>query len=365
MNVKPGAIATCWLLAFVFTSIASAQTPSLSNGAPAESFAGDDEPFADRLFFTNLFQASNSNTSGGVAVAGSSAQIIAGAPDLQITKGVSASSNPVADATISPSPATLPVDGDIGASDAGDSITFVITVENQGGASAFDVLITDTVPAGLTACGVVGVVNGDGTPLANTGDLFGAGLLLTDPLPGNDGTIGAPYAADTALISVTCDVDTTVSPEAVIENTSEVTFAALPSATPFPTRSDTAEITIATPSVSKSVDSVTPGSATPNVTAGDTISYRITVTLPESTVNSLSMVDVLPPGFAFQSAMLDTTGFAGSVSLDSTFATGTVALGQTVGIDFSASTTVTADNNAVNNSFAVIIDGAGRGCDRQ
>ena len=54
------------------------------------------------------------------------------------------------------------------------------------------VVITDPTPVGLTACIVNSVQDGAGTPLANTGNLFAGGLLLTNPLAGNDGSLGAP-----------------------------------------------------------------------------------------------------------------------------------------------------------------------------
>ncbi|MEL7060190.1 MAG: isopeptide-forming domain-containing fimbrial protein, partial [Acidobacteriota bacterium] len=86
-----------------------------------------DQPFADSLALTNIFQATNSNTPGEVLSAVDPLPIQVGAPVLVLTKGVSATSGA---GTIAP--ATNPVDGDLSNADAGDAVTFVLTAENQG-----------------------------------------------------------------------------------------------------------------------------------------------------------------------------------------------------------------------------------------
>jgi len=321
-----------------------------------------DEPFADGLNLTNLFQASTVN-SGAVATSGiAPAPILVSAPNLTVlTHGISASDNATADATISPAPSMLPVDGDITASDAGDTVTFVLTVENAGGAPAHDVTASVTTIAALTNYTLVSVLDGAGTPLTNSGDLFGAGLVLTNALDENDGNPGgggAPYGTDTALITYTAEIATTVGPRDVLTSDGGVTWASAPSATAFPASTDDTTITIADPDVAKTVDSISPaGAGGGNITAGDVVTYRLTVTLPEGTTPGLTLTDTLPPGLDFVSATVDTTGFAGSV--DTTPTTGTSGnistTGEVVTLDF-GSTTVTNDNNAGNNSFAVTLD---------
>ncbi|QTD48525.1 isopeptide-forming domain-containing fimbrial protein [Sulfidibacter corallicola] len=321
-----------------------------------------DDPFADDLFLTNLFQATTVNTDLEQASDLTPVQLRVRAPSLVLTKGISASTNPTADATITPAPSSLPVDGDISASDAGDTLTYVITVENIGGAQAHEVTITDTVPAGLTSCAVTTVEDGLGTSLANSGDLFGAGLVLTNPLAANDDNPsggGAPFNTDTALVTCTCEVDTTVNPRETITNTASVTWTSLSGAVAFEAVDDSASVTIADPSISKSVDGIAPGAAGGgNATSGDVVTYRLTVTLPEGTTNTLTLTDSLPAGFEFQSANVDTTGFGGTVDTSPTVNTsGTVDAGQTVTITFDspAATTVTNDNNGANNSFSVTL----------
>lgn len=80
------------------------------------------------------------------------------------------------------------------------------------------------------------------------------------------------------------------------------------------------------------------------------------MTLPEGATSGLTLSDALPAGLSFQSALLDTTGFNGSVHLDSAIASGMVASGQTVALRFGATTTATADGNGANDSFAVLLE---------
>ena len=210
-----------------------------------------DEPFADDLFLTNLFQASTNNSAPQTAIGLTPIGIHVRAPALELTKGVLSSDNP--GTVINPPPASLPVDGNAANGDAGDTLAYRITAENTGGAQAFDVRITDTVPAGLGACSLVSVTDGAGSPLGSSGDPFAAGLLLAAPLAANDGTLGPPYGADTALVTVQCTVLPTVNPRQVITDTASVTWASQPGATPFPALTDTASLTIADPAVAKSL----------------------------------------------------------------------------------------------------------------
>ncbi len=294
----------------------------LSSETPPETIAVDidivinDEPFADNLYLTNLFRAGYANTPGATFTADVGIFFYVRAPDLVITKGVSATNG---NGTISPPPSTLPVDGNLTGADAGDQVVYVITVENVGGAPAYDVTVIDPVPAGLTGCAVSSVTNGAGTALAYSGDLFGAGLVLTNPLAGNDGNPaggGAPYGTDTALITVQCTLGSTVEPRAVITNTASVNWASLRDSTDFPTRSDSASVTIASPTASKSIVGTNQSHTTGNnVVIGEQITYRVVITVPEGTSSSVTLFDELDAGLAFVSvdSITASTGVSTSV----------------------------------------------------
>ncbi len=333
------------------------------------------DPFADRLFLANFARAIFGNSNANLEVGDVAPLFLIRSPVLALTKGVSATNQA---GVIAPPPATLPVDGDLSGADAADTVTYVITVENTGGSEAFDVTVIDPEVAGMSAgsCVVLSVTQGDGvTPLAYSGDLFAAGLLLTNPLAVNDENPaggGAPFSSDTALITVSCVNDATVEPLSSFANTASVTNFASASGganfvpvSPPGTFSDTASVGIAAPAVVKVVESVSPGpGAAGEIAAGDTVVYAITATLPEGQTNSLVITDTLPPGLVFQApAAVDTAGpgFAGVLPAPVTTVTGTPAAGQVVALNFGTAT-VSGDNNAGSNSFIVritaLVDGS-------
>ncbi|WP_456376660.1 isopeptide-forming domain-containing fimbrial protein [Thiolapillus sp.] len=252
------------------------------------------DPFADGLHLSNLYQASTNNTSLEPLVDLTLVELHVRAPELAFTKGIASSSN----GSISPPPATLPVDGNLSGADAGDQVVYEFTVENTGGAPAYDINLSDDLgqPAGLlTNCVVLQLTNGAGGGLASTpavGGAFTGTMQLTDPLAANDGSIGAPYGADTALIQVQCTLDGSVEPGRVITNSGSATWASQPGAPAFPAVTDTATVTVSEPALTKTT-------AAASATIGDVFSYSLTITLPEGTSNSVTLHDVLDPGLAF------------------------------------------------------------------
>jgi len=260
-----------------------------------------DSPFADNLSLSNLLQVTTENTSVITSTAVAPVLILVRAPDLILTKGVLTADQ----GAIAPLPSVLPVDGNITDVDANDSITYQITVENTGGADAYDVLITDPVSPGLATCVIDSVNDGTGTPLAYTGDLTTA-ISLTNPLAGNDDSPiggGAPFSDDTALVNVTCDVAANVGYNTTYVNTASVSYAAVASGPVFPTVQDTATLTVAEPTVEKTILNVVPNvdGVDNTIAIGETIQYQVVITLPEGQGNSAELVDLLDVGLVFDS----------------------------------------------------------------
>lgn len=286
------------------------------------------EPFSDDLFLTNLMSSSYDNAAGDTTEDLQAVGITVGAPELSLTKGVLDIDNPRAQIT-PPAPAnprTQLVEGDGAGADSGDAIQYVITVENTGSQPAYSVTITDTVPAGMSCDPIApgDVVNGDNTPLAFAapGDLFGPqGLVLDDPLAGNDNAPaggGAPFAADTALVTVNCTLQATVTPGETLTNTASVTWVSTAGGTElFPAQQDDATITIDIPQLRKSVVGVTPGYSgnllRPHV--GELVTYELQVTVPEGTSANARLEDVLDAGLAHVDVLSVT---ASSAALSST-----------------------------------------------
>lgn len=301
------------------------------------------DPFADNLFLTNLAQFSTVNSDPLTSSSLQPVSFRVRAPSLITSvKGISATSG---DGSVSPAPGN-PVDSDLNDADAGDTVTFVFTALNTGGANAYEVTVTDVTPSGLTGCSVDSVLLNGVTPVTTSGDLFTTGLILDGNIP----------AGDQVEITYTCTIDTNVFPRQEIVNTASVTWTSLPGETPFPAHEETATITIDQPTVVKTVDSISPNGAGADVTAGDQITYNLAITLPEGTTTGLELIDSLPAGFEYISTTVDTTGFAGSVDTSpGENVTGAILSGQNLTLTFTGSTTVTNDNNNSNDTFNVQI----------
>ncbi len=196
------------------------------------------EPFADRLFLTNEAHAYEGSTQGASSTADALLQFIVTQPIMSSKKGVvwtssptgtysPASKGPAGVAFLAPanSPrwtgtinsnglANRPINSNLSDVDAGDIVTFAITLENSGTSlkGAFDIILRDSIPDIYQIPGTVEGLNlqvyyGNGTGpisfnglgaactgvwpgdpcgpdgLANTADdLFGNGIELVDPV---------------------------------------------------------------------------------------------------------------------------------------------------------------------------------------
>lgn len=261
------------------------------------------EPFADNLFLTNLLASAYDNSDGDTVRGLDAAGITVGAPDLVITKGVFAVDNPRA--VIQPAPPASPaqdtVDGDATGVDAFDNVTYVITVENIGGQPAYNVTIDDAAVAGLN-CAAPTVENGDGDPIAIASGTLQGGLVLDGFLESNDGNPGAPYGADTALVTVVCNPGASVVPGQEITNGAGVTWTSTETAAGFfDRRTDDATITMDVPQLEKRVTTITPGYAgtLDEAHIGEIVTYELQVTVPEGTSPQVRLEDVLDLGMAF------------------------------------------------------------------
>lgn len=284
----------------------------------------DDSPFADDLFLTNLLIANTSNSSGMAATDVSPSMLQVGAPELVLTKGVSAVDN--ASANITPAVSILPIDGDVTNADANDSVSFAITVENIGSASAFQVQISDPQITGLDSCSVDNVVNGNGAVLGFTGDIqIANGIQLDDPLDGNLGTAGSPFGGETAIVTLTCTIAASTQPNSIISNNAQAIWASSATTTFFfPAVEDDAQIVTSSPTITKRLIDIQPGVAsTPpfnnqarrQVHIGEVLTYQVDINIPEGTTQNVTFVDLLDTGLS----LLDVTSITPSGSVTSDF----------------------------------------------
>jgi uncharacterized repeat protein (TIGR01451 family)/fimbrial isopeptide formation D2 family protein len=255
-------------------------------------------PFDDNLKLSNVFRAVTENSDAIQTNGVTPAIIRVRAPKIVITKGVSVAEQGI----ISPLPSILPIDGDVVGVDAADQVTFVVTVENQGGAKAFDVTITDPIVPEFSACNISAIMDGIGANLGVTG-LLSTGLTLTAPLAANDGSIGAPYGADTAFFTYVCTLKGNLEVTNIITNIVDVSYAADVAAPILPISSDSASVTVAIPTIAKTLGMTLPNDDGNNatVTIGETIQYQVVLTIPEAVTPMAVLTDTLDAGLKIQS----------------------------------------------------------------
>ena len=298
-----------------------------------------DVDFVDGLSLTNQASASEANSGSTTAPTNAIVNFTFTRPELEITKGVIATDRVDAVLTGSVGPAvfsapgtsgprftdtitssdleTDPIDANLSGIDAGDIVSFAITLENTGSGvnGAFDVTIQDLLPPGFAiAPGGLNlqVTDGDGNALgftdASAGNpgLFGDGIILNDgtnsgALAGIDNS-SAAQGANIAIITYDLIATQDVGPEQTLDNTATVTnFAAQDGGSDLadPDLSDIATITTLAPDVEKVVFdtslSETGNTVRSNVNTdlaiGEIVTYRITYTLTEGTYTDLRLFD--------------------------------------------------------------------------
>ena len=368
-------------------------------------------PFADGLYLTNQARAHESNTDTKSTEGDSIVQILLTEPQLNIRKGVVSTDNTAG--TYSPlgrlpsnitmsapgnscpriSGLGMPVNSstlgttfnsNLSNVDASDLVTFAIVIENTGRSvdGAFDIKVRDTLPAGFSIpSGGLNLCVTDGTgAVINHADigtgLFDAsgGIELTDPGPtanppgaldngrdANDATITT--GRNIAIITYDLQLDSNVTPRQAITNTATLfNYSNREGGDNFipDGLTDTATVTVAPPAMAKTITNVSPYGVGSNnhVSAGDTITYNIAVTLPEGQTPGLVITDTLPAGFQYvaSSVTVVTGTFNGSVTTTPTVTPSSYLppARQTVQINFGSVTTIN-DNVSTNNRFDVTL----------
>lgn len=319
-----------------------------------------DEPFADRLYLTNQAHAFEGSTNAGTADANAIVQVILTQPLLRSNKGVVWTDN--VNAVYDPDPpasavfgafvaagtprwsgvigssdlSANPIDSNLLGADAGDIVTFAITVENVGssGNGAFDVTIQDLLPdqfqvpsGGLN----LQVFRGSGTligydglaqpadctgvwpgdpcgPDASAGtadDLFGAGVQMVDPGAGEGACQTHTLADGNNILIITYDLQLRddVPPGTVVNTHALVNYAGSdggPNHLAEPLE-DEAETTIildfAKTLLGTEIVSAVNGSG--QAVIGELVTYQVVFTVPEGVAPGVQIVDILDSGLAF------------------------------------------------------------------
>ena len=257
--------------------------------------------------------------------------------------------------------------------DAGDTVTYTLVISHAAGSGvdAFNVNLSDVLPAGLTYVSA-SLVNSAGVAPAS----------LTE----SGGTIAAAFTSFPLTSTSTITFQATVGNVAAFQtltNTANVDYTSLPAtgsptASPFNALSTertgntsdpggssnnldaggTAVVTVPTPPLSKIILGTSQAfTAGNNVAIGEEIHYQLTVTVPEGTTPNASLVDDLPAGMAIVSVDSIQTSGALSTSVAGGFAA--VLSGATIGLggasaSFDFETLTDADRNNATNETIVI-----------
>ena len=263
--------------------------------------------------------------------------------------------------------------------DAGDVITYTVTLTNPAGgaATAYDTLLVDSLPSNLRVTGITSTTLAGGATTDSAVAITGGGTGLT-------GQFDLPVGATVTLV-YTATVQQGFPPNGSLTNGAVLTWTSVDggnSTAPDANerfgaagsifgdgslndfrRTTSATTTGAGPSFSKLLfstsDPLTFGS---NVTVGEQVTYALVVTLPEGTTTGFNAADALPPGLRFVSSSLVTSAAASNGLLTSDFTgtvpapvvTGGVADGDDVTFTFAPITT-TGDNVGNNNTFLILV----------
>ncbi len=281
--------------------------------------------------------------------------------------------------------------------DAADELTYTLEVAHPAGsnrATAFDVVLTDLVPAGLAyEPDSLEVTDESGTPLAVTVTDTDGDLEVTwEEFP-------AGHSVELTYTVVVQNDAVTHATAGVLANTATLVWTSLPSddgnasdhstvalqrtgdtSDPGGTANTyrdtaTAEIAVATSAVTKTLLDTSAAHTDGNdVAIGETATFRLAVTLPEGELGTVTVTDELPAGAAYLpgSAEVCATdcGFAGDlgtpeIALDDE---GDIVDGATLLLAFTGSddegVTVDAGEGTVASTFfveyqAVVLDVAG------
>lgn len=322
---------------------------------------GDNVAGNNSFFFT--FQAVVLDVAGNHGLTGNQT-VLTNRAELTFTGNTAGSlaSGPVTNRVIEPL-VTIGKDINRVAGDAGDAVTLTFVVTNGGLGAAYDLRIEDrleerffepsrvttgSIPAGYTAI-VTGApdryiviqASAASGPKTNTLD---AGEILTFTMAAVLSTNVSPGLPITnAVVVTTAD---SIYGTALYSNERDASGAR-----------GNDSLTVSNLLIAKSfISSSATGpfdTTSTNITIGETATYRLTVTLPESTIQDMVVTDLVPAGMSYVegSSSVDVTGFAGSLPAMVTASAG--GDGDDITFTFTGATQVTNDNSGANNSFTI------------
>ncbi len=179
------------------------------------------------------------------------------------------------DVTVTAPIMTITKVADVGTADPGDEITYTLTYENTGTGDAGGVIVKDTIP---------------------TDTIFVSSNPAYSSKTGNTYTwnVGTVTAGSSGTITIVVKVKAGIADETVLLNTAVLYYEDV-NGNPYPTKEDTAEVTVTSPimTVSKTADVTT---ADPGDEINYTLSYDNTGT---GNAKNVKIIDTLPSDVTF------------------------------------------------------------------
>ncbi len=260
------------------------------------------DPMADGLWLTNLLNINYENSPGEIFCDNRIVSLKTGEPQLTINK------------TATPTTELQ----------AGDMVTYTLTINNTGNAPAYNVMVTDDLLSSNP--GYISSISGITANYLNGATITGLNLMDLFTSTGlNFGSLYPIYGVNgtnsTIIITYNATLNSTVYPRQIINNTVNITkFTSLtPPESPNYVGnpgvdqshfSDNASVQVRDVDFKKTyVKSL--DSSGPNLTIGETGLFQLAVTLPAGQINDLVINDVLPSGLTFVSYVLDQSNFNG------------------------------------------------------
>ena len=273
--------------------------------------------------------------------------------------------------------------------DAGDTIVYTVTISNDNNANsttAFDVLLSDVVPTGMTYVSDVPVMwrQTGGTAIADSVTASGSPVTLT--------ASWLSFAKNTsATFEFSATIDGTATPGTIFANTANATYTSLPGvvttaqssydvtstertgnaidpglASNDYRASGSRNVTVPVAALAKTMPATNQASTTdPAVAVGEILTYQVQLTIPEGTTPAAVLTDTLPTGMALVNCASISASSGVSTNLAGGFPAACHAIGvaplnptvsgQNVLFDLGAITNANRDNGA-NNKVTITYD---------
>lgn len=205
--------------------------------------------------------------------------------------------------------------------EAGDSFVFTIDVENTGSGPAFDLVMTDTVPADFTIVPMVSDgLDNDGDGVIDEVDEGVGAFLVGNTFTWNTATAGAHFSqldpAGTFALQYRVTLDVTANLGDLLTNTAAINYDSAPGANANQragSDNNGSQVAVDLGTVAKTLG----GPLTEKI-VGEKIPFEVTITIPQGTTDPLVLTDTLPAGLSLDMSSVVATSSSGDLSIENT-----------------------------------------------